>query len=163
MDSKPSKADVEARLEQATDKMSDRLDSIQEEVSSTGGSIRDWLAENPLKSVGAMLAAGVAVGLIFGGSRSGRSSGSVADGDASLDDILRSAAADDWDSTHRPVVIYRDDTSGDNSSSLLSRLVRNSGEIVFRTAIGLIARDVIESLLADADVDELLDDADLFD
>ncbi|MFB6098510.1 MAG: hypothetical protein ABEK84_05250, partial [Salinibacter sp.] len=72
MDSESTRADVEARLRETADAMSDRFASLQEEVSTTGTSLRDWVVKNPLKSVGGMLAAGVAVGALFGRRRSRR-------------------------------------------------------------------------------------------
>jgi len=72
MDSDSTRADVEERLRETADAMADRFDSLQDEVSTTGSSLRDWVVQNPLKSVGGMLAAGVAVGALVGGGRSRR-------------------------------------------------------------------------------------------
>lgn len=69
MESESTREDVEARLRDTAEEMSDRLASLQDELSSSGTSLRDWVVENPWKSVGAMLAAGVTVGALFGGRR----------------------------------------------------------------------------------------------
>src|SRR6056297_3971491 len=91
MESTPNKADVESRLHQTAEAMSQRMASIQEEVSSTGVSIRDWIVQNPMKSVGGMLAAGLAVGVFFGGSRSRRREEHAALVDTYLDALREEA------------------------------------------------------------------------
>lgn len=50
-----------------------RLDALQGEVGTLGESIKAYLLDNPLVAVGGSLAAGLLVGLIFGGSRKRRS------------------------------------------------------------------------------------------
>jgi len=154
MDSKPSKADVEARLQDAADQMSGRMESIQEEVSSSGVSIRNWMADNPLKSVGAMLAAGLAVGLAFGGSNTPSDQGTG----ATLDDL---PGAGEDGNAERPLVVYAQD-HGRKRAGLVRSLLENSAHVVFRTAVSLLVRDVIESVLADIDVDETIDADQLF-
>ena len=62
MDSDSTRADVGARLRETAEAMSDRFESLQDEVATTGTSVQDWVVQNPLKSVGGMLAAGVAGG-----------------------------------------------------------------------------------------------------
>jgi len=165
MDNEPSKADVEARLRQTAETMSDRMESIQEEVSTTGLSIRDWMAKNPLQSVGGMLAAGLAVGFLFGGHRSGASARQTHRGEVPLE-ALREATGEDEEgapspSGHRaPFVIYTGDEGRGGSSN---SLIRDGVRIVFRTGLSLLARDVIESVLADFDVEDVVDNDLLFD
>lgn len=72
METESTREDVEARLRDTAEAMSDRMASLQDELSSSGTTLRDWVVNNPWKSVGAMLAAGVAVGALFGGRRKKR-------------------------------------------------------------------------------------------
>lgn len=72
MESDSTREDVEARLRDTAEEMSGRIASLQDELSSSGTSLRDWVMENPWKSVGGMLVAGVAVGALFGGRKKRR-------------------------------------------------------------------------------------------
>lgn len=72
METDTTREDVEARLRDTAEAMSDRMASLQDELSSSGTTLRDWVVNNPWKSVGAMLAAGVAVGALLGGRRKKR-------------------------------------------------------------------------------------------
>lgn len=170
----PSKADVEAQLRQTAETMSDRMDSIRAEVESTGTSVRNWVAENPLKSVGGMLAAGLAVGLLFGGRRSSRRrrrheqlvdryldalrsevDEAVAQGEEpgpALQKALRDRV---------PLVVYTGSEGGgrqSGESGMVRNLLGESFEILFRTGLSLLARDAIEALLANANIEDALDE-----
>jgi len=163
MDSESTRADVEARLRDTADAMSDRFASLQEEVSTTGTSLRDWVARNPLKSVGGMLAAGLAVGALFGGG--GRRypehselldqyvdalraevGEAVASGDTpgeALEKALKGRA---------PLVVYREGDRAEETSSGGSFLGESLG-FVARIVARELTRDGILSLLDDVDVD----------
>jgi len=172
MDSKSSKADVESRLHQTAEAMSDRLASIQDEVSSTGGALRTWIVENPMKSVGGMLAAGLAVGLLFGGGEGRRRRKRHAQLIDTYLDALRQeveTAVDHGDEPgpalekalrdRVPLVVYRGrNGSGGESGGWVKTLVQEAGGIVFSTGLSLVAREVIESLLDAVDVEEIIDD-----
>lgn len=69
MEPESAQEEVEERLRDTADAMSDRISSLRDELSSTGTSLRDWVVRNPWKSVGGMLIGGVAVGALFGGGR----------------------------------------------------------------------------------------------
>ena len=165
MDSEPSKADVESRLQDTAEAMSERMASIQEEVSASGGALRRWIVENPLKSVGGMLATGAAVGLLFGGGRSARRrrhaelvdrylkalrsevETAVEEGDApgpAVEKALRDRV---------PLVVY-----SRRGSSRGGGFVREAGEIIFSTALSLFAREMIESVLDSFDLDAVVDE-----
>lgn len=168
MDSESKKADVEAQLNKTAEAMSGRLASIQEEVESTGVSVRNWVADNPLKSVGGMLAAGLAVGLLFGGGRSRRRRRhqQLVEGylnalreevDTAVDrgeepgPALQKALRD-----RVPMIVYSEDQGG-RSGGGWTGLLGDSARIVFRTGLSLFARDLLEGILADTDLDELVD------
>ncbi len=167
--SESTRADVEARLRETAEAMSDRFASLQEEVSTTGTSIQDWVAQNPLKSVGGMLAAGLAVGALFGGRGSRQSEHAelleqyvdalraevdeaMAEGDTpgeALEKALRGRA---------PLVVYRDgDTGGEEASSGGGVLGKSLGFVV-RILAREVFRDMVLSLLDNMDVNEPMDD-----
>lgn len=167
MDSESTRADVEARLRATADAMSDRFASLQEEVSGT--SLREWVARNPLKSVGGMLAAGVAVGALFGGRRSRRPAHAelleqyvqalraeveeaVATGETpgqALEKVLRNRA---------PLVVYRESDAAHGEARAGGGFLRDSLGFVFRLVAREVIRDVILSYLDDTDIDEMLDE-----
>ncbi len=168
MDSKSNKADVESRLQQTAEAMSERMASIQEEVSSTGASVRQWIVQNPVKSVGGMLAAGLAVGLLFGprGARR-KKHAQLIDGYLNA---LRTEVEETVDHGEEPgpalekalrdrvpLVVYRGrNRHGDDGWG--RSLLREGAEVVFSTSLSLLAREVIESLLDNVDVEEIIED-----
>jgi hypothetical protein len=169
--SKSNKADVESRLRQTAEAMSDRLSSIRDEVSSTGLSIRDWIVRNPEKSVGGMLVAGLAVGLLFGGNRSTRRPDHDELIDTYLDALREEAetAVDEGDEPgpalekalrdRVPLLVYsRNASEGDGQSGWGRHLLQESAEIILSTGGSLLAREVIESLLSNLDVDEMVEE-----
>lgn len=170
MDSKSSKADVESRLHQTAEAMSDRLSSIQEEVSSTGVSLRKWIVQNPVKSVGGMLAAGLAVGVFFGGGHSRRRRKEHAQLIDTYLDALRQEvdqAVDRGEETgpalekalrdRVPLVVYNAEDTG-RSRGADGGLLREAGQILFSTGLSLLAREVLDSLLSSLDVGDLIEE-----
>ena len=169
MDSESTRADVEAQLRETAEAMSDRIDSLQEEVSTTGTSVRDWVVRNPLKSVGGMLAAGVAVGVLFGGRRSGRPQRSelldqyiqalraevedaIATGDTpgeALEKALRGRA---------PLIVYREGAGSERTADSEGGFLGESIGFVTRLLTREVLREVILSWMDDTDVDDLLGD-----
>lgn len=166
MDSDSTRADVEARLRETADAMADRFASLQDEVSTTGTSLRDWVVQNPWKSVGGMLAAGVAVGALFGGRRSRRPEHAelldqyidalrteveeaLAQGDTpgeAVEKALRGRA---------PLVVYRGGEAQADASQSGGSFLGNSVGFVFRLVAREVVRDLILSWLDDADVEGL--------
>lgn len=173
MESKPNKADVESRLHQTAEAMSDRMASIQDEVSTTGASVRNWIVRNPLKSVGGMLAAGLAVGLLFGGGRSRRRKEHEALIDTYLDALREEAetaveqgeepgpALEKALRDRVPLVVYnrRDGRAGASAEGGWGRhLLREGADILFSTGLSLLAREAVEALLANLDVEAIVED-----
>lgn len=169
MESKSNKQDVESRLHKTAEAMSDRLASLQDEVSSTGVSVQRWIVRNPVKSVGGMLAAGLAVGLFFGGGR--RSSRRKKHAEL-IDTYLRALRDEVEEAVDRgeepgpaldkalrdrvPLVVYsREDER--RASSWTRHFLRESVEILFTTALSLVARQSIESLLDNLNIDEVIE------
>ncbi len=169
MDSDTTKADVEARLRETAEEMSERMETLQDEISTSGASIRDWMVENPWKSVGGMLAAGLAVGWLFGGggrSRRRRAHEELVEGyiDAIRDEVSDSVAAGEepGQALERalrdrvPMVIFSDD--GRRESGFVRNFLGEGIEIVLRTGLSLFARDALEAALADVNVEEMLNE-----
>ena len=168
MDSEPSKSDVESRLRDTAEAMSDRMSSIQEEVSSTGLSLRDWIAENPLKSVGGMLATGLAVGLLFGGGRRDRRRRHAELVDRYLA-ALREEVEEAVDRGEEPgpalekalrdrvpLVVYT--ANGSRRHRGGGGFLREAGGILFRTGLSLFAREAVASMLESLDVAAIVED-----
>jgi hypothetical protein len=168
MDSDSTRADVEARLRETAEAMSDRFESLQDEVSTTRTSLRDWVAQNPWKSIGGMLAAGVAVGALFGGRGSRRPEQSEL-----LDQYIQALRAEVEDGIttgdspgeavekalrgRAPFVVYRGEDAGGNgkkSGSVLGQGLWFVSRLVFREVI----RDAVLSWLDDADVGDMVDE-----
>ena len=172
MDTESTRADVEARLREASEAMSDRFDSLQEEVATTGTTIRDWAVRNPWKSVGGMLAAGVAVGALFGGRGSRRRpehaelleqyiqalradvDDAIATGDTpgrAVEKALRGGA---------PLVVYREGNAGEETGAGGSFLGTTVG-FVARLAFREVIREFILSTFEDVDVEGMIGGEDL--
>jgi len=170
MDSDSTRADVEARLRETADAMADRFDSLQEEVSTTSSSLRDWVVQNPLKSVGGMLAAGVAVGALVGGSRSRRPEhAELLDQyiDALRTEVEEAMATGDTPGEavekalrgRAPLVVYRGDGADSSEASRSGgSVLGNSLGFVVRLVAREVIRDQILSWLDDTDVEGLEDE-----
>ena len=170
MDSDSTRADVEARLRETAEAMSDRFESLQDEVATTGTSVQDWVARNPLKSVGGMLAAGVVVGALLGGRGARRPrhgalldqyvqalraevDEAVAAGDTpgeALEEALRGRA---------PLVVYREGTGGRQDTEAGGGVLGQSLGFVARLAVREVLRDVVLSLLDSVDTGDLIGEA----
>lgn len=167
MPKEPSKAELEARLQSVTEAMNDRFDSLQGEISSTQDLVRDTLAKNPLMSVGGAVVAGLAVGWLFGGSKRRRTQQrhrqlTSAYIDAVRDEVREAIGkGEDVEEAVQgvlkervPLVVY-DDRSGSGQSA---GFMREVVEMIARTAITMLARDVIENVIANANLEETIED-----
>lgn len=170
MEPKSNKADVESRLHQMEEAISERMASLQEEVSSTGLSLRKWIVRNPVKSVGGMLATGLAVGLLFGGGRSRRGKNHAELIDSYLD-ALRAEVEEKVDRGEEPgpavekalrdrvpLVVYSGQDGRRGSSGWKWNLLQEGAEILFTTGLSLFAREAIEGFLANVDVEGVVEE-----
>ena len=171
MESESSKSEIESKLHETAEAMSERLASLQGEVSSTGVSLQEWIVENPLKSVGGMLLAGLAVGLLFGGGRSKRRKRHAELIDTYLKALRDEVeeAVDEGDEPgpalekalrdRVPLVVYTRKGGREQRSTGWGRgLLQEGAEIIFSTGLSLLAREVIESLLDSLDVEDIVDE-----
>ncbi len=166
MPDEPTRAELEARLQSTAEAMNERFDAIQGEIVSTRETVRTGLAKNPLLSVGGAIVAGVAVGWLLGGSKRRRTQNRhrqlVSSYLDAVRDEVRASMGDgeDVESAVRgalqervPIVVYENSTS-DSSGGLL----RETFEIIARTALSMLARDVVESVIANSNIDEAIDE-----
>jgi len=164
------KADVESRLHRTAEAMSNRLASIQEEVSTSGNAVRNWIVQNPVKSVGGMLATGLVLGGLFGGSKSRRRKRHADLVDTYLDALRNEvdAAVDDGDEPgpaveralrdRVPLGVSRESARETETSGSVRTLIRQGAGILFSTGLSLLAREVIESVLANFDVEAIVEE-----
>lgn len=172
MDTQSEKEDLQSRLHKTAEAMSDRLASLQGEVSSTGLSLQRWIVRNPLKSVGGMLVAGLAVGALFGGgNRSKRRKKHAELIDAYLkalrDEVEEAvdhgeepgSAVDKALRDRVPLIVYSGRNETKRRDAGWSRFfLQEAVEILFSTGLSLLARRVIESVLDDIDIDALVEE-----
>lgn len=163
MESESTREEVEERLRDTAEAMSDRMASLEDELSSSGTTLRDWVVDNPWKSVGAMMAAGVAVGVLFGGSGSTRRPKHDELLDkyvdalrAEIDDAVASGASP-GEALERalrgrvPLVILDEDTQ-ENSGGVLG-LLGSGTAYLLRILIREFGHDLILSMLDGVDVE----------
>ncbi len=169
MDSQPTKSEVEARLRQTAETMSDRMSTLRSEVTSTGTDVRNWIVENPVKSVGGMVAAGLAVGVLFGGTRRKRRRQHQKLIDRYLDALTEEVdaakargeepqkALDKALRDRVPLVVY---TSEDSKSRKEAGFVRNlfgeTIEVLLSTALSITLRGVLENYLSPEELTDLV-------
>ena len=165
------KADVESRLHRTAEAMSNRLASIQEEVSTSGNAVRNWIVQNPVKSVGGMLATGLVLGGLLGGSKSRRRKRHADLVDTYLDALRNevNTAVDDGDEPGPAVEKAlrdrvplggrsRESARETETSGSVRTLIRQGAGILFSTGLSLLAREVIESVLANFDVEAIVEE-----
>ncbi len=90
MKTKRSKAEIKADMRRRSESMSRRVDTLESEISTTGSSLKAWLAERPLAGVGGAVVAGLVAGWLVSGvgrrrRRNGRRSAHAALVDAYID------------------------------------------------------------------------------
>jgi len=164
-DAPKSKAEIEAELEGSSEAIHGRLEAIQDEISTTGESVRSWLRKHPLASVGGSLAAGVLAGWLVAGigrrrlSRAHRQLLSqyitalreeVEDAVASGQEV--GSAVQDALRTRAPLVVYE----GEGGSS--GGWIRQTLGLVADTALALVVREAISGWLDGADLEDMMPD-----
>lgn len=157
--------------------MTDRLHALRDEVSTTGSAVRDWIVDHPMASVGGMLATGLAVGLLFGGGskrRRRKTHQALIDQyvDA-LSDEVRTAVKKGTDPEKAlekalhdrvPLVVYTaSKAKPSRSKGAIRSFMGDVVHVLTQTALTLVAREAMESIVADADIDSVLADAGLID
>ncbi len=164
-DDPKTKAELEAELEGSSEAIHGRLEAIQEEITTTGTSIRSWLRRHPLESVGGALIAGALTGWLVAGfgrqrlSRAHRQLLSqyitalreeVEEAVASGQDV--GPAVQDALRTRAPLVVY----DGDGASS--GGWLRQAVGLVADTALALIVREAVSGWLEGTDLNDMMPD-----
>lgn len=154
METRRTKADVKAEMRTRSESMGRRMDALEDEVTGAGQSLMQALKRRPLVSLGGALLAGVAVGLLLGGSKSRRARLKSAHAslvedyvDALGKDVRRAVASGEeagWAvrnalQDHVPLVIYQQGAE-ENSEGML----RSTFDLVAKTALSLFVRDFID-------------------
>lgn len=148
-----TKAEVEAKLHGTSEAIRGRLDAIQEEISTTGPVVRDWirdrLREHPLASVGGSLLAGLLVGWLVSGRRKRRLTRAhrrlVENYVDAMRDEVRAAVADGAEvgeavqeafRNRTPLIVYgENDTSGG--------FLRQTFDLALSAALPLFVRSML--------------------
>lgn len=168
------KEQVRAQLEAKSEEINLRLDAIQNEVVTTGQSIRDAIFSHPLISVGGSIAAGLLVGLLVGGSKKGTGKRQKASGPEGVhkalideyinaiaeevkrsarfgtkaDDAVRKALRD-----RVPVIFY--DAGQAREEQAKSGLLSDTFELAYKTALGFAVKMGIDFITARFHLDGL--------
>lgn len=149
-----TKADVEARLHGTTAAIRDRIDAIEEEITTTGSALRRYLREHPLASVGGALVVGWLVGRLIGGGRKRRLSRAhrqlVENYIEAMRDEVRTSVADGAEvgeavqeafHNRAPLIVYGDTDRG-------SGFFRQAIELSLSAAVPLFVRNLLTEFVA---------------
>ena len=185
MESKPTKAELRARMEATSQTMSERLAALQDDLAGAGTSAADeartralalrdqarhTLQRRPLWSLGGAVAAGLAVGFLATRGRRDRLKARHrrlveqyvdAVREDVVDAVERGRAADDavTDALRNrvPFVIYEAaSAAGDAQRAGLAGALGDLLGFALRTTLSIALRDVLDDLLRDADLLGLL-------
>jgi hypothetical protein len=161
---------VERRLQMKTRHIEGHLEALQEEVTTIGPSIGKALFEHPLVSVGGALVAGLAVGLIFGGSnRRSKDPASLKGAHQALverylDALIREArylvakGAEPGEAMRTalkdrvPLIVYESDQS--ERPGILAQTF----DMIIKTALGFGVKIGLDYITSNMDLPDLLED-----
>lgn len=149
---------VERRLQMKLQHIEGHLEALQDEVTTIGPSIGKALFDHPLVSVGGMLVAGLAVGLLFGGRR--RPTALTARRRELVERYIEALAAetryrvargDDADEAVRgalkeqaPLIVY--ETPEDERPRRRQSVPRQAVDILFKTLLGMTVKVGIDAV-----------------
>lgn len=151
------RADIESRLQGASNSISDRLEALQEEVATTDASLKQWAREQPFLSVGGAVVAGCAVGWFLSGARRRRrrrvhdrlldryTQAISREVEEALDEGTEPGAAVQQALRDRvPLVVFSHTEDADTDPQ--PGIIRDSVNAVLTTAISVIIQGVMENL-----------------
>lgn len=168
MEKETSKTTLERRLAVTEEQIKRRIDGLENEIVSTPAAIRDAIRKNPWVGVGAAVAAGAVVGVIFGRKRK---KSSVPPAHQALIEGYISAVADDVrrgikrgkdpedvvrKSLHEktPVIVYTPNDVTARASQQVG-MMRQVADLALKTALGFAVKTAIDFLTASLDVKKL--------
>lgn len=163
------KQQVLAQLDLKSEDINRRLDALHHEVSTTGQAVRSAIFENPLRSVGGAVAAGLLVGLMFGGSKKapkGKRGRAEQKHKALVDEYIQSivdeasgavrSGKDTADAVRRalrdrvPLIVYS------NANAEAQRgFVADAFDLVYKTALGFAVKFGIDYVTSKLNLDAL--------
>ncbi len=162
-ESRPSKAEIEARLQGKTEAISERMQVLRDEVEDTPTSLWEEMKKRPLLSAGGALAVGLLIGFWVAGRRKRRLSRSHKALIERYIDALRDevnhavAGGEDVDTAVKqalqqrtPLIVYTPNGQARSSPGWF----RNLFDIVFDTSLALFVREGLNALLGGMDLEQ---------
>lgn len=168
MEKETNKAIIERQLASKKEQILQRIDGLENEIVSTPAAVRAAIRKNPWVGVGAAVAVGAVVGIIFGGRRKKSelppAHQALVEGyiNAVADEVRKGVRrGKDPDEVVRkslhdraPVIIYAPDTD-DRVESKQSSFLRQVGDLTLKTALGFAVKTAIDFFTASLNVKEL--------
>ncbi len=168
MEKETHKISIERQLASKEEQIKRRIDGLEGEIVSTPAAVRAAIRKNPWLGVGAAVAAGVVVGLIFSGRKK---KSAIPPAHQALVEGYITAVADEVGkglrrgkdpddvvrkSLHRrvPVIIYAPET-GDQHVGERAGFLRQLGDLTLKTALGFAVKTAIDFFTASLNVKEL--------
>lgn len=166
MEQVTNKARVEQELAAKHDQIKRRIDDLEGEIVTTPAAIASWIKENPFIGVGAAVAAGALIGLIFGGRKKKRSMLPPAH-QALVEGYIDAVTAEVRKGLKRgedPEDIVRDSLQGKTPVIIYAPheekrepkgFFRQLGDLTMKTALGFAVKTALDFFSATIDMQEL--------
>jgi hypothetical protein len=166
MDQEYNRSSIQRQLDAKEQQIKDRIDVLEDELVSMPAAIKSAIIKNPLLGVGAAIAAGVLVGLVF--TRRKKKATAVAPAHQALVEGYIAALATEVRKAVRrgkdpeeavrkslrgrtPVIIYA--PNAESPDRVQSRgALRDVGDLVLKTALGFAVKEAIDMITAGLNV-----------
>jgi hypothetical protein len=166
MDQEYNRSSIQRQLDAKEQQIKDRIDVLEDELVSMPAAIKSAIMKNPLLGVGAAIAAGVLVGLVF--TRRKKKATAVAPAHQALVEGYIAALATEVRKAVRrgkdpeeavrkslrgrtPVIIYA--PNAESPDRVQSRgALRDVGDLVLKTALGFAVKEAIDMITAGLNV-----------
>ncbi len=168
MEKETSKSRIERQLASKEEQIKLRIDGLENEIVSTPAALKAAIRKNPWLGIGAAVATGTLVGLIFGGRKKGSSvppahhaliegyinavAGEVRRGvrrGKDPEDVVRKILHD-----RTPVVVYAPERV-ERAGSERTGFLREVGDLTLKTALGFAVKTAIDFFTASLNLKEL--------
>lgn len=168
MEKETNKSSLERRLASKEAQIKQRIDGLESEIVSTPAAVRAAIRKNPWLGVGAAVAAGAVVGLIFGGRKK---NSAVAPAHQALIEGYISAVADEVRKGVRrgkdpeevvrktlkdrsPIIVYAPEKV-ERVGREPKGFLREVGDLTMKTALGFAVKTALDFFTASLNVKEL--------
>lgn len=165
-----NKRDLELQLEGKRADIDARIDALKNEIEGAGTDARRYLIEQPLKVVGGVLIAGVAVGLLMAGRKKRKSKRQLRKShralveryaEALVQDVrFRLRRGDDEEKALRaafrdrvPLIVVE----GETDAEVRHGMVREGLDLALKTALGFAVKVLVDRLTAQFDLEGQID------